>query len=54
MSQYHAPLAEMQFVLNELAGLEQISQLPGFGDATPMVARCDGFRSLPGPLRPRS
>jgi alkylation response protein AidB-like acyl-CoA dehydrogenase len=38
MSQYHAPLAEMQFVLNELAGLAQISQLPGFGDATPDTA----------------
>jgi len=38
MSQYHAPLDEMQFVLNELAGLEQISHLPGFGDATPDTA----------------
>ena len=38
MSQYHAPLAEMQFVLNELAGLEQVSQLPGFEEATPDVA----------------
>ena len=35
MSIYHAPLAEMQFVLNELAGLGQISKLPGFEDATP-------------------
>ena len=38
MSQYRAPLAEMQFVMNELAGLEQISQLPGFEEATPDVA----------------
>ena len=38
MSQYHAPLAEMEFVLNELAGLEQVSQLPGFEEATPDVA----------------
>jgi 3-(methylthio)propanoyl-CoA dehydrogenase len=38
MSQYRAPLAEMQFVLNELAGLEQVSQLPGFEEATPDVA----------------
>jgi alkylation response protein AidB-like acyl-CoA dehydrogenase len=38
MSQYHAPLAEMQFVLNELAGLEQVAQLPGFEDATPDTA----------------
>jgi alkylation response protein AidB-like acyl-CoA dehydrogenase len=35
MSTYHAPLAEMQFVMNELAGLEQVSKLPGFEDATP-------------------
>ena len=35
MSQYHAPLAEMQFVMNELAGLEEVAQLPGFEDATP-------------------
>ena len=38
MSQYHAPLAEMQFVLNELAGLDQVSQLPGFEEGTPDVA----------------
>ena len=35
MSTYHAPLAEMLFVMKELAGLEQISKLPGFEDATP-------------------
>src|SRR5215831_4385270 len=35
MSQYHAPLAEMQFVMNELAGLADISKLEGFADATP-------------------
>ena len=35
MSQYHAPLKEMQFVLTEVAGLEQVATLPGFGDATP-------------------
>jgi alkylation response protein AidB-like acyl-CoA dehydrogenase len=35
MSQYHAPLAEMQFVLTELAGLEQVAALPGYGEATP-------------------
>jgi acyl-CoA dehydrogenase len=37
MSQYHAPLAEMRFVLNELAGLEQVAKLPGFEEATPDV-----------------
>ncbi len=35
MSTYHAPLPEMQFVLNDLAGLAQVSKLPGFEDATP-------------------
>src|SRR5438874_8817109 len=35
MSQYHAPLKEMQFVMNELAGLEQVGKLPGFEGATP-------------------
>jgi len=35
MSTYHAPLADMQFVMNELAGLSQVSKLPGFEDATP-------------------
>ena len=38
MSTYQAPLAEMQFVLTELAGLEQVSTLPGFEEATPDVA----------------
>jgi alkylation response protein AidB-like acyl-CoA dehydrogenase len=35
MSTYHAPLAELKFVLNELAGLSQVAKLPGFEDATP-------------------
>lgn len=35
MSTYRAPLADMQFVLNELAGLSQVASLPGFEDATP-------------------
>lgn len=35
MSAYHAPLADMTFVMNELAGLSQVSRLPGFEDATP-------------------
>jgi alkylation response protein AidB-like acyl-CoA dehydrogenase len=35
MSTYHAPLTEMTFVMNELAGLEQVAKLPGFEDATP-------------------
>lgn len=36
---YRAPLKDMQFVMNELAGLEQISQLPGYEDATPDTAQ---------------
>jgi alkylation response protein AidB-like acyl-CoA dehydrogenase len=35
MSTYHAPLQEMTFVLNELAGLAQVASLPGFEEATP-------------------
>ena len=35
MSEYIAPLREMRFVLTELAGLDEISALPGFEDATP-------------------
>jgi len=35
VSQYHAPLKEMRFVLTELAGLEQVAKLPGFEEATP-------------------
>jgi 3-(methylthio)propanoyl-CoA dehydrogenase len=35
MSTYHAPLQDMEFVMNELAGLAQIAALPGYEDATP-------------------
>jgi alkylation response protein AidB-like acyl-CoA dehydrogenase len=37
MSTYRAPLAEMHFVLTELAGLDQVARLPGFEEATPDV-----------------
>ncbi len=37
MSTYHAPLADMQFLLKELAGLDQIARLPGYEEATPDV-----------------
>ncbi len=37
MSIYHAPLAEIRFVLDELAGLEQVAGLPGYEEATPDV-----------------
>ena len=35
MSAYVAPLKDMRFVLNELAGLAAVARLPGFQDATP-------------------
>ncbi len=35
MAEYRAPVKEMRFVINELAGLEQLSKLPGFEEATP-------------------
>jgi len=37
MSTYQAPLAEIQFVLTELAGLEQVEKLPGYEEASPDV-----------------
>jgi len=35
MSAYAAPLKDMKFVMNELAGLAEVAQLPGYADATP-------------------
>ena len=35
MSAYAAPLKDMRFVLNELAGLGAVAKLPGYQDATP-------------------
>jgi alkylation response protein AidB-like acyl-CoA dehydrogenase len=37
MSTYRAPLPEMQFVLTELAGFDQVAALPGYEEATPDV-----------------
>ncbi|MGI9248173.1 MAG: acyl-CoA dehydrogenase N-terminal domain-containing protein, partial [Woeseiaceae bacterium] len=34
MTEYVAPLGDMNFVINELAGLEELSKLPGFEHAT--------------------
>lgn len=39
MSQYTPPLQDMQFVLNELVDLHDIAALPGYGEATPDLAR---------------
>ena len=35
MSDYFAPLKDMQFVIDEIAGLESIAGLPIFEEATP-------------------
>ena len=35
MSEYIAPIRDMQFVLKELAGLDEVAQLPGCEEATP-------------------
>jgi 3-(methylthio)propanoyl-CoA dehydrogenase len=35
MSAYAAPLKDMRFVLNELAGLSEVAKLPGYEEATP-------------------
>src|SRR5256886_10001499 len=35
MSTYQAPLKDMKFVLNELAGLGEVAKLPGYGEASP-------------------
>jgi 3-(methylsulfanyl)propanoyl-CoA dehydrogenase len=35
MSVYTAPLKDMRFVLNELAGLSEVAKLPGYEEATP-------------------
>src|SRR5690606_6744504 len=35
MIDYAAPLKDMAFTLAEIAGLEEIAALPGYGEATP-------------------
>ncbi len=35
MTEYHAPLRDMHFVLDELAGMTEITGLPGYEEATP-------------------
>jgi hypothetical protein len=35
MTDYNAPLTDIRFLLNEVAGLPAISQLPGCEEATP-------------------
>ena len=38
MSDYHAPIEDMRFVMDELADLPGIARLPGFEEATPDMA----------------
>ncbi len=35
MAEYHAPVKDMLFVLQELVGLDELARLPGFEEATP-------------------
>lgn len=38
MSSYQAPVADMRFVMDELAGLSEVAKLPGYEEATPDMA----------------
>jgi alkylation response protein AidB-like acyl-CoA dehydrogenase len=38
MTTYRAPVRDMQFVINELAGLKSLAALPGYEEATPELA----------------
>ena len=51
MSQYQAPIADMHFVMTELAGLGEIARLPGCEDATPdtVAAILEGTQLSPVP-----
>ena len=37
MSDYQAPVRDMQFVLRELAGIDEVAKLPGFGDTADVL-----------------
>jgi len=39
MKAYSAPLRDMQFVINELAGLKTLAALPGYEEVTPELAK---------------
>jgi acyl-CoA dehydrogenase len=36
MSDYRAPVKDMRFVMDELAGFKALSQMPAYEEATPM------------------
>jgi len=50
MSEYRAPVRDMLFAINELAGMEEVSQLPGYEEATPdmVEAMLEGAAQLAG------
>src|SRR4029450_8116993 len=55
MSTYTAPLKDMRFVLNELAGLSEVAKLPGYEEATPDTVDAileEAARLPPGGLDP--
>ena len=39
MTDYIAPLQDMNFALNELAGLNTTNKLPGLEEATPILSK---------------
>ena len=39
MTTYTPPLADMRFVLRELARLDELAALPGYEEATPELVR---------------
>ena len=38
MSDYRAPVKDMRFVMDEIAGFNELAQLPAFAEATPDLA----------------
>ena len=38
MSDYRAPIKDMRFVMDEIAGFQQLSQIPAYAEATPDMA----------------
>ena len=52
MTTYLAPVRDMRFVMNELAGLNALQALPGFEEATPELV--DAVLEEAASSRPRS
>ena len=49
MTEYHPPLREMRFVLDELAGMAELAGLPGYEEATPAPKPQDSSLKVPSP-----